>query len=110
VVGSMPRDGAISADGSTLYISDAASDRVLVVDSAYRTLRSGGPGIAAAGLPPSVGSRPGVCELAPSGDLLLVVDEGSNDLAAVRIRQQNLILITLIPVGNSPRDLAIKLY
>ena len=69
-----------------------------------------GAGIGAAGVPPNVGSRPGVCELVPSGDLLLAVDEGSNDLAVIRIRQQDLVLITLVPVGNSPRDLAIKLY
>jgi YVTN family beta-propeller protein len=110
LLGSTPRDGVISPDGTTIYISDSAADRVLAVDSAYRTLRSAGPGAGSAGMPPNVGAQPGMCALAPSGDLLLAVDEGSNDLAVIRIRGQDMVLITLIPVGNAPRDLAIKLY
>jgi YVTN family beta-propeller protein len=37
-----------------------------------------------------------------------VVNEGSNDLAVVRVRTRN--LITMIPVGNGPRDLTVKLF
>jgi len=46
--------------------------------------------------------------LDPGEDLLLVVNEGSNDLAVVRVRTQS--LITMIPVGDRPRDIAVKLF
>jgi YVTN family beta-propeller protein len=44
--------------------------------------------------------------LTPGSDLLLVVDTQSNDLAVVRRDTGG--LITLIPVGQRPRDIAVK--
>jgi YVTN family beta-propeller protein len=40
--------------------------------------------------------------------MLLVVDTASNDLAVIRVKTSS--LITLIPVGSHPRDLAIKMF
>jgi YVTN family beta-propeller protein len=58
--------------------------------------------------PISTGRHPGPCALDPSGDLLLVANEDSNDLAVIRVRTQS--LLTLIPVGSRPTSLAIKLF
>jgi YVTN family beta-propeller protein len=70
------------------------------VDVTYRVARQ----------PIPVGDRPGTSrlDLGVPPDLLLVADEGSNDLAVIRVRTSS--LITLITVGNSPRDLTILLY
>lgn len=103
VVGSLPMRGAISSDGAMLYIADAAAGHILALETAYRSLQN-------ADAPVIVGSRPGPSELVPGGDLLVTVDEGSNDLAVVRIRNNVLTLVTLVPVGPAPSDLAIKLF
>jgi YVTN family beta-propeller protein len=58
--------------------------------------------------PITVGSAPRTSRLTPGGDILLVVDTASNDLAVIRPKTAN--LITLIPVGSKPRDLAIKVF
>jgi YVTN family beta-propeller protein len=58
--------------------------------------------------PISTGRHPGPSALDPSGDLLLVVNEDSNDVAVIRVRTQS--LITMIPVGSHPSSLAIKLF
>jgi YVTN family beta-propeller protein len=58
--------------------------------------------------PIMTGRRPGACALDPNGDLLLVADEDSGDVAIVRARTQS--LITIIPVGLRPRSIAIKLF
>jgi hypothetical protein len=92
-----------------LYLGDSAAGRIVALDTAYRSLGNCATAANQSSCA-SVGSRPGVTRLVPSGDLLIAVDEASNDLAVVRVRQQALDLITLIPVGNSPRDLAIKLF
>jgi len=56
----------------------------------------------------SVGQNPITCLLSPGGDVLLVADAASNDLAAIRVRTSS--LMTLIPVGSRPRDLAVKSF
>jgi YVTN family beta-propeller protein len=40
--------------------------------------------------------------------LLLVVNEDSDDLAVIRTRTRS--LITLVPVGPHPTDLAVKVF
>jgi YVTN family beta-propeller protein len=40
--------------------------------------------------------------------MLLVVNESSGDLAVLRLRTDS--LITLIPVGNTPQRVAVKLF
>ena len=81
-----------------LYVSDPAAGRVMHVAIGVRRV-----------LPPiPVGQRPGVLRLDPGEDLLLVINEGSNDLAVVRVRTRS--LLTMIPVGSRPCDLAIKVF
>jgi YVTN family beta-propeller protein len=55
-----------------------------------------------------VGQAPRTCVLTPGGDILLAVDTASNDLAVIRAKTGS--LITLIPVGSAPRDLAVDLF
>jgi len=98
LLGSAPTDGAMTADASLVYVSDALANSVTPIAMAERRLLS----------PISTGRHPGPCALDPSGDLLLVPNEDSNDLAVIRVRTQS--LITMIPVGSRPHSLAIKLF
>src|SRR2546422_11274960 len=97
-LGSAPSRGVLTADASLLYVAHAAAGRVMPVQIGIRQMLR----------PIPVGERPGVSRLVPGEDLLLVVNEGSNDLAIVRVRTQS--LLTMIPVGSHPRDLAVKLF
>lgn len=97
VVGNQPAHGTLGTDG-TLYLSDAASGQVRPVATRFRRVLT----------PISAGRRPGASALTPGEDLLLVVNEESNDLAVIRTRTQS--LLTLIPVGLEPRDLVVKLF
>jgi YVTN family beta-propeller protein len=44
----------------------------------------------------------------PDENLLIAVNQGSGDVAVIRVRTNS--LLTMIPVGDSPRDLAVKLF
>jgi YVTN family beta-propeller protein len=55
-----------------------------------------------------VGDAPAALSFDPAENLLLVVSQGSNDLAVVRVRTN--FLLTMIPVGDHPQDLAVKLF
>jgi 6-phosphogluconolactonase (cycloisomerase 2 family) len=58
--------------------------------------------------PISVGQDPRTCQLTPGDDILVVVETASDELAIVRAKTSG--LITLIPTGSHPRDLAIKVF
>jgi YVTN family beta-propeller protein len=103
LLGAAPTRGVLDAETSVLYVSDAAAGHVIPVDMDYRAVET----------PIKVGEHPGSCRMDPgeTHNLLLVVDEGSNDLAVIPSeRSTNRSFITLIPLGNSPGDLAIKLF
>jgi YVTN family beta-propeller protein len=98
VLGSAPTDGTMTGDANLVYISDASANSVTPIAMATRQV-----------LPPiTTGRHPGPSALDPSGDLLLVANEDSNDLSVIRVRTQS--LITMIPVGARPSSLAIKLF
>ncbi len=100
LVGNQPTQGTLAGDGPlyTLFLSDAATGHIHPIVTGLRRL-----------LPPiTAGQQPGTSRLTPDEDLLLVVNEQSQDLAVIRTRTQG--LLTLIPVGPQPRDLAIKLF
>jgi YVTN family beta-propeller protein len=100
LIGSTPTRGIFDESTLELYVSDPAANGVIPVDVNYRTT----------GIPVSVGQSPGALALDPSTphNLLLVADENSNDLAVIRVRTGS--LITMVRVGNSPRDVAVLLY
>jgi YVTN family beta-propeller protein len=104
VLGSAPTRGVLSSDASLLYVSDTASDRVTPVDIVNRRIDRD-PG---KGFPVPAGDAPEALRFDPAENLLLVVNRNSGDLAIIRVRTN--FLVTLIPVGEHPQDLAVKLF
>jgi DNA-binding beta-propeller fold protein YncE len=106
VLGSAPTRGVLSADGSTLYVSDSAAGHVIPVDIVNRrVVREPGTGKE---FPITAGQSPGVMRFDPEENLLIAVNEASADVAVIRVRTNS--LLTMIPVGAAPKDLAVKLF
>lgn len=106
VLGSAPGRGLLSADGSTLYVSDSAAGHIIPVDIANRrVIRDPGTGKE---FPIQAGQSPGAMRFDPNENLLIVANQGSGDVAVIRVRTNS--LLTLIPVGDGPQDLAVKLF
>jgi len=106
VLGSAPTRGVLSGDASLLYVSDTAAGRIIPVDIANRRIiRDPGKGF-----PIPAGDAPTALKFDPESPetLLLVVSQGSGDLAVIRVRTN--FLVTMIPVGDHPQDLAVKLF
>jgi YVTN family beta-propeller protein len=104
VLGSAPTRGVLSEDASLLYVSDAAAGRVTPVDIYNRRIiRDPGKGF-----PVPAGDSPAALRFDPAENLLLVVSQGSGDLAVIRVRTN--FLVTMIPVGDHPQELAVKLF
>ena len=104
VLGSAPTRGVLSSDASLLYVSDTAAGRVTPVDIFNRRIvRDPGKGF-----PVPAGDSPTALRFDPAENLLLVVSQGSGDLAVIRVRTN--FLLTLIPVGSHPQALAVKLF
>jgi len=104
VLGSAPTRGVLSNDGSLMYVSDTAGDRVTPVDILNRRIiRDPGKGF-----PVPAGDEPTALRFDPNENLLLVVSHGSGDLAVIRVRTN--FLVTMIPVGDHPQELAVKLF
>ena len=104
VLGSAPTRGVLSSDASLLYVSDTAANRVTPVDIFNRRIvREPGKGF-----PIPAGDAPAALRFDPAENLLLVVSEGSGDLAVIRVRTN--FLLTMIPVGSHPQGLAVKLF
>jgi DNA-binding beta-propeller fold protein YncE len=102
-LGSAPTRGALLADTGQLYISDAASGNITPVDINFRRVNR----------PIPAGQNPGALRFDPSDKarLLLVVSQASGDLSIIRIVSDRTNgLLTMIPVGEQPRELAVKLF
>jgi YVTN family beta-propeller protein len=111
VLGSAPSQGVLdeTADGAnpTLYLADPPANQIRPMQMQSRTALR----------PIQAGQRPVTARLSPAGDLLLVVNEESEDLAIIRTQMapakspaQRDPLLTFIPLGRHPRDLAIKVF
>ena len=104
VLGSAPSRGVLSGDASLLYVSDTAAGRVIPLDIVNRRMiRTPGKEF-----PIPAGGGPGVLRFDPSESLVLVVNQDSGDLGVIRVRTNS--PLTLIPVGDHPRDLAVKMF
>jgi hypothetical protein len=103
VLGSAPSRGALLPDTGELYASDAAAGTVIPVDVNFRKVSR----------PIPAGQNPGALRFDP-GDkarLLLVISQASGDLSVIRITPGRANgLLTMIPVGDQPRELAVKLF
>jgi DNA-binding beta-propeller fold protein YncE len=102
LLGSAPTYGALLPDASGLYVSDNAADRVAPVDIVNRKVMR----------PIPAGRSPDVLafDSAERSSLLIVANQASGDLAVIRISTENPGLLTMIPVGENPRELAVKLF
>jgi DNA-binding beta-propeller fold protein YncE len=97
-LGMSPAAAVLTADASTLYVSDPAAGHVVPVAINIRQVAH----------PISVGQDPHTGQMTPGDDILVVVDTASDELAIVRAKTSG--LITLIPTGAQPHDLAIKVF
>jgi YVTN family beta-propeller protein len=104
VLGSAPTRAVLSADASLMYVSDTAANRIIPVDITNRRLDRD-PG---KGFPVSAGQAPAALRFDPQENLVLAVNHDSGDIAAIRVRTN--YLVTLIPVGTNPTDIAVKLF
>ncbi len=110
VLGSAPTRGVLSNDAGLMYVSDTAAGRVTPVDILNRriireALSEKHP---EKGFPIPAGDSPVALRFDPNENLLLVVSQGSGDLAVIRVRTN--FLLTMIPVGDHPQELAVKLF
>ena len=104
LLGSAPTTAIIAPDESEMYVTDRAASRVIPLDIYNRRLL---------GRPIRVGASPGQMRFSPTERgakpaMLLVVDEGSDDVAVIRTRSDS--LITLVPVGPHPQRIAVKTF
>jgi hypothetical protein len=105
LLGSAPTHAVLLPDASELFVSDTAAGRVTPVDIYNRRVNR----------PITAGQSPSVLRFEAVGpgeqpSLLLVVDPASGELAVIRVRTDSQSLVTMIPVGDHPQDLAVKLF
>jgi YVTN family beta-propeller protein len=107
VIGDTPTRGVLSGDAGLLYVSDATANRVTAVDiNSRRVIRT----VNGRELLISAGQTPDAIRFDPEENLLLVVNKGSSDLSVIRARLGDQSLLTMIPVGDRPQELAVKLF
>jgi len=101
LLGDAPASAILAEDASEMYVADRSAGHVFPVDIVNRRVAK----------PINVGASPSAMRF-DSFDakppMLLVANESSGDLAVLRTRNDS--LITLIPVGDSPQRLAVKLF
>lgn len=101
LIGKNPVRGLISADNSVLYVSNFGSDSVGVYSIDDGKLIG----------TVNVGSHPDAMALSPNQNFLFVVDTAAGDVSVVRTAaKQGAVLLTIIPVGQQPNDIAVKAF
>lgn len=105
ILGSSPTRGIYTPNGDVLFVADAAANQILPVLAEFRQPLRAIP----------VGQRPVNARFTDDERLLLVVNEGSEDLTVLSgltqaLNQRQTPPFTMIPLGSRPRDLAIKLF
>jgi YVTN family beta-propeller protein len=101
LVGAHPVRGLVSADNSLLYISDFSAGRVVIYSIDDGKLIGSGV---------RVGEGPDALAFSASGQLLLVVNAQSGDIAVVRLSASGASLLTLFPAGRAPNDIAVDAF
>lgn len=97
-VGTHPVRGVIAADDSTLYVSDFDADSlgIFSIDDGQLVGTS------------RTGDGPDAMAFSKAGDLLFAVDARSGDVAVERTATHS--LLTILPAGSKPNDIAIKSF
>jgi DNA-binding beta-propeller fold protein YncE len=103
LLGSGPTNGILAPEAAEMYVTDRVAARVVPLDVVNRRVAK----------PITVGAAPGTMRFSPAEagalpPMLLVVDEASGDLAVIRTRTDS--LLTLVPVGEKPERLAVKMF
>jgi YVTN family beta-propeller protein len=97
-IGTHPVWGLIASDDSTLYVSDFDADAlgVFSIDDGQLVGSS------------RTGGGPDALAFSNEGDLLFAVDARSGDVAVIRTSTHS--LLTLLPAGDKPNDIAVKAF
>jgi YVTN family beta-propeller protein len=105
-VGLHPSGMVLNADGSRLYVANAHSDTVSVIDTVSNQVIS----ILHVGIKPGalIGSTPNALALSADGSVLYVADGSNNAIAVVDINNGNDPVKGMIPTGWFPSALAIS--
>lgn len=98
LIGTHPVRGLIASDDSTLYVSDFDSDSlgIFSIDDGQLVGSS------------RTGDGPDALAFSRAGDLLFAVDARSGDVAVIRTATHS--LLTLLPAGTRPNDIAVKAF
>jgi YVTN family beta-propeller protein len=99
-VGTHPASGVIAQDDSTLYVSDFGADSLSVfsIDDGQLIASS------------RTGDEPDAMAFSKAGDLLFAVDSGSGDVTVIRTASPSHSLLTMLPAGSHPNDIAVKSF
>ncbi|HWF67059.1 MAG TPA: YncE family protein [Acidobacteriaceae bacterium] len=98
-VGTHPVRGLFAADDSTLYVSDFDADSLGVFSDDDGQLLP---------VQPRTGDGPDALAFSKAGDFLLAVDARSGDVAVIRTATHS--LLTTLPVGRKPNEIAVKAF
>ena len=105
-----PNGMALSADGSTVYVTQDNQDQVAVISTATNTIseKVDTRGPAFLGLPANTtGASPTAVTINPSNNTLYAVNAGSNSVAIIPLTGPNAFTtIGLIPTAYDPTDIA----
>ena len=93
--GESPIAVAVTPDGTKVYVANAGSNNVSVINTATNTVVK----------TVSVGNAPIGVAITPDGTKVYVANSGSNNVSVIH-RPGNTVVAT-IPVGNCPRGVAI---
>ncbi len=99
MVGTHPVAGIATADNSMLYVSDFDADSLGVYSIDDGELMPAAP---------RTGDGPETMAFSKAGNLLLVVDTRSGDVAVIRTSTNS--LLNLFPVGARPNDIVVKAF
>jgi YVTN family beta-propeller protein len=103
LIGRNPVSGVVTDDNSLLYVANFGSDSIAVYDINNGRVTASVP----------VGAKPDAMALTPNQSYLLVCDTAAGEVAVVRTRIASggtvpPVLLTMIPVGREPRQIAVK--
>ena len=101
MIGTEPSQGIVSADNSTLWVSDFGADAVSLysIDEGRMTFSV------------HTGPQPDALALSATQPLLLVADAKAGDVVVIRTRDTNGPgLFTMLPAGAQPNAIAIKSF
>ncbi len=102
LIGSKPSRATISDDGSSLWVTNFGADSVSLYGIDDGKLISG----------VRTGSAPDAIAFSHDEHLLLVANSGTGDVAVIRTQSKsgNPELVTMLPAGGHPNDLAVKAF